>query len=374
MAPADSFFAVIEGTAVISFQNVTDVLQQAAQDSISADSISPIGEISDGVQEIGELIVSGKWSMAWGQISTGLTEWAVGFGPRLLGALFVGAVFYVLYRISFRVASGLLRARSDRSSSALRDLLLNTIRFVGLALVVLVVLAQLGLDITAAVAGLGILGLALGFAAKDSLENFLAGITIILDRPFDVGDVVEIEGVYGTVTRFTLRSTRIRTVRHRILVMPNVGMINQPLLNHSAFRFVRVDIPFGIAYKEDIDKTRAVLLAMIGEDERLIDKADPQVVVTKLADSSVNMELRLFVKEARDELAVQWEYVERIREALREAEIEIPFPHLQLFIDEAKAFKGQAIGKQDGSQAGGASWARIVNPSGWRRLGSLRFT
>lgn len=329
--------------AVIQLQDVNEVLQEASRDSLPGDSISAIGEMSEGVQELGELIVGGNWSLAWGRIQSSLTEWTVDFGPRLLGALFVGAVFYLLYRIIFRVASRLLRTRSDRSSSALRDLLLNSIRFVGLALVILVVLAQVGLDITAAVAGLGILGLALGFAAKDSLENFLAGITIILDRPFDVGDVVEIQGVYGTVTRFTLRSTRIRTVRHRILVMPNVGMINQPLLNHSAFRFVRVDIPFGIAYKEDIDETREVLLTMIGEDERLIDKADPQVVVTELGDSSVNMELRLFVKEARDELAVRWEYVERIRKALQQAGIEIPFPHLQLFIDEAKAFEGQSL-------------------------------
>ena len=328
---------------MIQLQDVNEVLQEASRDSLPGDSISAIGEMSEGVQELGELIVGGNWSLAWGRIQSSLTEWTVDFGPRLLGALFVGAVFYLLYRIIFRVASRLLRTRSDRSSSALRDLLLNSIRFVGLALVILVVLAQVGLDITAAVAGLGILGLALGFAAKDSLENFLAGITIILDRPFDVGDVVEIQGVYGTVTRFTLRSTRIRTVRHRILVMPNVGMINQPLLNHSAFRFVRVDIPFGIAYKEDIDETREVLLTMIGEDERLIDKADPQVVVTELGDSSVNMELRLFVKEARDELAVRWEYVERIRKALQQAGIEIPFPHLQLFIDEAKAFEGQSL-------------------------------
>ena len=322
-------------------QSVPDLLQD--RDSVPPDSISAIGEISEEVQEFGELIVGGKWSVAWEQTSEGLARWAVDFGPRLLGALFVGILFYFLYRVLFRLASRILRTKSDRSSSALRDLVLNTIRFLGLALMALLVLAQLGLDITAAVAGLGILGLALGFAAKDSLENFLAGITIILDRPFDVGDVVEIQNVYGTVTRFTLRSTRIRTVRHRVLVMPNVSMINQPLLNHSALRFLRVDVPFGIAYKEDIDQARTVVLSTIGEDDRLIDKADPQVVVTELGDSSVKMELRLFVKEAKDELAVRWDYLERIRKALREAGIEIPFPHLQLFVEEAKAFEARPL-------------------------------
>jgi small conductance mechanosensitive channel len=129
-------------------------------------------------------------------------------------------------------------------------------------------------------------------------------------------------------------------------------MINEPLLNHSALRFIRVDIPFGIAYKEKIDAARAVVLAAVGEDDRFIDKLDPQVVATGLGDSSVNMELRLFVERAADELPVRFEYVERVREALRDAGIEIPFPHLQLFIDEAKAFEngfpgGEARGEPE---------------------------
>lgn len=324
-------------------QNVAAEVLQQTQDSIPADSTSAISEIGEGVQALGRLIAQGEWARAWEQISAGVTQWAIDFGPRFVSAVFVGALFYLLYRVVFRLASRIFGRSGDRSSSALQDLVLNGIRFLGLALVTLLVLAQLGLDITAAVAGLGILGLALGFAAKDSLENFLAGVTIILDRPFDVGDVVEIEGVYGTVTRFTLRSTRIRTAQHRLLIMPNVGMINQPLLNHSGFRFVRVDIPFGIAYKEDIDEAREVIIAAVGDDERFLDKIDPQVVVTELGDSSVNMQLRLYVRDAGDELAVRWQYIERVRKALRDAGIEIPFPHLQLFLDEAKAFDEQPL-------------------------------
>jgi small conductance mechanosensitive channel len=318
---------------------IPDLSTQTVPDSIPADSISAIGEIGEGVRQLGELVVNGEWALVWDRIWGGAVQSVIDLGPRLLAALFVGVLFYGLYRIVFQVSSRLLRTRSKRESSALRDLVLNTVRFLGLSFVVLLVLAQLGLDITAAVAGLGILGLALGFAAKESLENFLAGLTIILDRPFDAGDIVEIDGTYGTVNRFTLRSTRIRTVDHRILVVPNARMINEPLLNHSALRFIRVDIPFGIAYKEKVAEARAVVLAAIGEDDRFIDKLEPQVVATGLGESSVDMELRLFVERAADELPVRFEYVERVREALRDAGIEIPFPHLQLFIDEAKAFE-----------------------------------
>ncbi|MDX1578680.1 MAG: mechanosensitive ion channel family protein [Gemmatimonadota bacterium] len=316
------------------------------QDSAVADSVSAFSEIGDEVRQLGELIVDGEWALAWDRFSETTAQGFVEFIPDLLSALFVGGLFYVLYRIVFRVASRLFRGR-DRSSSGLRDLVLNAIRFLGLSFVVLLVLAQLGLDITAAVAGLGILGLALGFAAKDSLENFLAGVTIIMDRPFDVGDMVEIGGTYGTVIRFTLRSTRIRTPQRRVLVMPNVSMITQPLLNHSGLRFIRVDIPFGIAYKEDIEEARRVVLAALPEDDRFVDRVDPQVVVTELGDSSVNMQLRVFIEDASEELPVRWEYVERVRVALREADIEIPFPHLQLFIDEAKAFQKGVPGLGD---------------------------
>ncbi|MDX1393262.1 MAG: mechanosensitive ion channel family protein [Gemmatimonadota bacterium] len=327
-------------------QDIPGQILQSAQDSVPADSVSAIGEIGAEVTEIGQLIVRGEWALAWTRFSEGAVQSAIDFGPRVLAALFVGGIFYVVYRIIFRIVERILKASGQRGSAGFRDLVLNTIRFVGLALVALVALAQLGLDITAAVAGLGILGLALGFAAKDSLENFLAGVTIIMDRPFDVGDVIEVEGVYGTVTRFTLRSTRVKTVQNRILIMPNIGMINQALINHSAQRFVRVDVAFGIAYKEDIDHTREVVLAaVVRDDERLVDKIDPQVVVTELADSSVNMQLRLFVRDAANQLQVRWEYLERVRKALAAADIEIPFPHLQLFIDEAKAFEGTSLGR-----------------------------
>ncbi|MFO7314834.1 mechanosensitive ion channel family protein [Rhodothermus marinus] len=123
------------------------------------------------------------------------------------------------------------------------------------------------------------------------------------------------------------------------MVMPNVQMINQKLINYGLKDALRIEIPFGIAYKEYSEEARRVVLRLTEGDERLHPDYPPSVVVTKLNDSSVDMVLRLYIRNAHDAIPMKFEYTEKIREALREADIEIPFPHRQLFIDEAKAFK-----------------------------------
>jgi len=115
-------------------------------------------------------------------------------------------------------------------------------------------------------------------------------------------------------------------------------MITNRVVNHSKQNTLRVDIDFGIAYKEIPDEARQVLLPIVEDDDRVLSRPDPSVIVTGMGDSSVNMKLRFYIRDASDELGVRWDYTEKVRETLREADIEIPFPHLQLFVDEAKAF------------------------------------
>ena len=245
---------------------------QADPQTSSSDTSSALAEIGNQVGEVGEMIVEGRWSSAWDQILQGTASWTVDFVPSLVSAAFVGLLFYLLYRLVYGFAERLLR-RSQKASAGLGDLALNSLRAIGLAFVGVVFLAQVGVNVTAAVAGLGIAGLAMGFAAKDTLENFISGITILLDRPFAVGDTVEVDGVYGRVSRFTLRSTRIRTLDRRIMVMPNVSMINQKLINHSALLPVRVQVPFGIAYKEDPEEAREAVLKIVDVDDERFDSA-----------------------------------------------------------------------------------------------------
>lgn len=131
------------------------------------------------------------------------------------------------------------------------------------------------------------------------------------------------------------------------MVMPNLEMVNQKLVNHTMLGMVRVEVPFGIAYKESPQHAREVVLTLTDGDARLHEDFQPKVVVTALNDSSVDMSLRFFLKNPKLEVPVRFEYLEKIFNALKDAEIEIPFPHLQLFIDEARALENSFLLRPD---------------------------
>ena len=166
---------------------------------------------------------------------------------------------------------------------------------------------------------------------------------------------MEVDGQFGTVEDITLRSTRVRTLNNEVMVMPNTQMINQKMLNHTMKDMLRVEIFFGIAYKERPQEAREVVLTLVDGDDRWHPDYEPSVIVTEMGDSSVNMRLRLFLKNPKQEVAVRWEYTEKVREALRDADIEIPFPHLQLFVDETKAFEGAPWMPSSGPQTADGS-------------------
>lgn len=315
-----------------------DTLLAPAPAADTVDTSDALTRLSRDVGEAGQLIVEGEWDLVVLQLYQGLAELVVSFIPKVIGALFVFILFYALYRVAGSVLERVLH-RSKRVDAGLQNLLIKTYRVVATIFIAIMVLDQFGVNVTALLAGLSIVGIAVGFAARDALENFISGITILLDRPFRIGDNIEIDDVYGSVEEITLRSTRLRTLNNEIMVMPNSQMINQKMVNHTILGVVRVEIPFGIAYKEYPQQARDVVLKLTEGDERLHPDHKPQVVVTALGASSVDMMLRVFLKNPKLEVPVRFEYIEKVREALREADIEIPFPHLQLFIDEAKAFE-----------------------------------
>lgn len=318
---------------------------QATPDSLAAeaaaDTANALTMLGREVGAASRQLASGDWDAAT-KLYDGLANLALAFLPRLLSAFFVLVLLYIVYRTLGTLLRKML-SRGKKVDAGLRNLLIKTYRVVALTLIAIMVVAQLGVNVTALLAGLSIAGIAIGFAAQDTVQNFISGVTILMDRPFRIGHFIEVEGIYGTVEEITLRSTRLRTLNHQIMVLPNVQMINQKLINHTMLGVVRIEVPFGIAYKEYPEQAREVVMALTEGDERLHPDYPPTVVVAGLNASSVDMTLRLFLKDPQLEIPVRYEYTEKIREALREADIEIPFPHLQLFIDEAKAFEGAAL-------------------------------
>jgi small conductance mechanosensitive channel len=288
--------------------------------------------------EVIRLFLEGDWE--------GLNTLFYKGGVQLLGIFLENglkalAVFLVLFVIYKGIDKTLHRVlvHSRGIDAGLESLLQKSYRVVAYVFIGAIVLGQMGINVTALVAGLSIAGIAVGFAARDSLENFISGVTILVDQPFRVGDYIVVDGEYGKVTEITLRSTRIQTVRNEIMVLPNTEMITQRVVNHTKQNTLRIDIEFGIAYKEYPQEARETVLPLVEGDDRILSTPSPNVVVTGMADSSVNMVMRFYTNDPSRELALRWEYTEKVREALREADIEIPFPHRQLYLDEAKGLK-----------------------------------
>jgi small conductance mechanosensitive channel len=332
-------------------------LQQSPppQDSTTAAARSvnqAVDQFSNAFSEGLRLLLNGNWNALYDHLTSSALYLFGLFTERGLQSLAAFLLLFVLYRL----LSMTLERALDRSESiepGLQSLLLKTFRVVSFFFIGTVVLDQLGVNVAVLIGGLGIAGIVAGFAARDSLENFIAGVTVLVDKPFRVGDYIEIDDQYGQVDEITLRSTRLRTVRNRIMVLPNTQMITQRVMNHTKRNVLRLDIPFGIAYKEHPDEARAVLLPIVEDDDRILPEPTPTAVVTAMNDSSVDMSLRFYIREPSQEMPMRWEYTEKVRERLRDANIEIPFPHRQLFLDEAKAFDGTRL--KPSAPAGGAS-------------------
>ena len=257
------------------------------------------------------------------------------FVPRAISATILGLVFWAFYWISAR-SLRVVMERAGLEPSMIRLLINNFYAVILFTLAGIMVLGQLGVNVGAALAGLGVAGLAVGLAAQNTLTNLIAGIVILWDRPFLVGDYVSTEGQYGRVTNITLRTTRIRTQENTYVVIPNAAIIDSVLVNHTKHGEIRVNVPVGIAYKESIPRAREVILVAIRDIEGIADTPAPDVVVKELGDSSVNLLVRVWIHDPYIELPTRFRVIEASKLALDEAGIQIPFPHLQLFVDDVE--------------------------------------
>jgi small conductance mechanosensitive channel len=280
----------------------------------------------------------------------------VEFFPRLATGIVVLLVFWGLYRVT---AAG-LRVVLGRTGLEpfLVNMLVNKIYRIFMVMFAVVMAAsQVGLNVSAALAGLGVMGLAIGFAAQDILSSIIAGFTIFMDRPFSVGDYITAGEQYGRVTNITLRSTRIRTPRNTYVVIPNKGIVDSVLVNHSKHGDTRVDVTVGIAYKESISHARQVLLDAVAGIDGVLEKPAPTVVASELGDSSVNLVVRVWMRDAERERDIRWQVVECSKVSLDAAGIEIPFPHLQVFWDDVDDRVMKKVAAVAGGSGGGSSLA-----------------
>ena len=186
---------------------------------------------------------------------------------------------------------------------------------------------------TSFLAILGAAGLAVGLALKDTLQNFAAGVMILFFKPFKVGDFIEYEGTQGTVKEIQIFNSILTTVDNRRVIIPNGILQTSLVTNYSSEDVRRVIWTFSIAYGDDFNKAKSLLLKWIKEDERILDDMEPMVVISELADSSVNIMVRVWVK-SENFLNVKFDYNEKVYNEFPKNNLNIPFPQLDVNINK----------------------------------------
>ena len=200
-----------------------------------------------------------------------------------------------------------------------------------LLFVAIAALNQLGIDTTSLIALLGAAGLAVGLALQNSLQNFAAGVMLIVFRPFKAGDFVELAGVAGVVENIGIFSSVLRTGDNRELIIPNGAIYGGIITNYSARSTRRVDMVFGVDYGDDLREAKALLRSIILADDRVLAEPEPVIAVSELADSSVNFIVRPWVKSA-DYWPVLWDTTEKVKLEFDAQGLSIPFPQMDIHL------------------------------------------
>ena len=266
-------------------------------------------------------------------IGSMINEYVIPWGINIFFAL----VIFIIGRWVVKGVVGLIRKLLERSKmdGMLVNFITSIISSLLLLFVIIAALDQLGLDTTSLIALLGAAGLAVGLALQNSLQNFAAGVMLIVFRPFKTGDFVEAGGTMGIVESISIFTTTMRTGDNREVIVPNGSIFSGTITNYSARATRRIDLVFGIGYGDDIKKAKEILVEAIAADDRILKDPEPLVAVAELGESSVNFNVRPWVKTG-DYWDVRFALIERVKLAFDANGITIPFPQMDVHLDRSE--------------------------------------
>ena len=251
-------------------------------------------------------------------------ELAQEFGPKVLTSLLI---FIIGLWVIKKIIGGTRKVMStSKYDESLQRFLLSMVSWVLKIFLILVVIGQLGINITTFAAVIAAAGLAVGLALQGSLSNFAGGVLIMIFKPYKIGDLIEAQGVLGAVKEIEIFTTKLITPQNKLAIVPNGAMANGNIINYTAEGKMRVDTTIGIGYGEDIKKAKEVLLEVLTTNPKVLKDPAPSVNVSELADSSVNLAVRPFCTP-EDYWDVYFSTLENCKIALDKAGIEIPYPH-----------------------------------------------
>lgn len=254
-------------------------------------------------------------------------------GTKLLIAV---AVFWIGWKVIQVICKGMSHwfAKADYDE-ALESFLLS-LTGMGLKAILFVTVAGIaGIPTTSLVAVIGAAGLAIGMALSGTLQNFAGGVLILILKPFKIGDFIETQGYSGSVRQIQIFNTIINTGDNKRIILPNGPVATGALINYSAESKRRVDFLFGIGYDDDIDLAKQTILELIKADSRVHGDPEPFIAVKELADSSVNLVVRVWA-DASDYWAIFFDLTENVKKTFDQKGISIPYPQSDLHLHKVE--------------------------------------
>lgn len=269
--------------------------------------------------------------VGWLKSPEGGIRWATNIG------------FAVLVLIVFWVLAGALGSLTGRAvnrlsqvSDLLKQFFVHTAQNLTKIIGVMIALSMLEVNIGPLIAALGAIGFIVGFALQGTLSNFASGLMILIYRPYDLGNVVNVAGITGSVSSMTLVSTTLKLPDNQVVVIPNNSIWGSTITNISGSDTRRVDMVFGIGYNDDIEKTEQVLADILAKHPLVLDDPEPVIKVHELADSSVNFVVRPWVKTG-DYFTVYWDVTRAVKQRFDEEGISIPYPQQDVHLYNASS-------------------------------------
>jgi small-conductance mechanosensitive channel len=233
----------------------------------------------------------------------------------------------------------------DKTKTKFDDIIFELLKkFIGAiiyATAIVMALDLLGINVMPFIAGAGVAGIAIGFAAKDTLSNLIAGVLLIIDRPFEIGDRIEVwsapsgSATWGDVIDIGLRATKIKTTDNIVIIIPNNEIMKRDIVNYTIISTkIRVRINIGIAYDADIDKAKGLIVEVAGSAGWISKEPPPKVVVRNFGESSVDLQLRVWIKDARERMNTISYITDNVKEVFDKNGIEIPYPKRDITITD----------------------------------------
>lgn len=260
-----------------------------------------------------------------------LSQW----GMKVIGAvvlLIIGFIVIKIVRKSMRKALG-----KTGIDEVLTPFISNMVYYILLSVLLIAVLGLFGVETTSVIAVLGAAGLAVGLALQGTLSNFAAGVMLLIFRPFKIGDFVDVAGAVGVVAEVGVFSTRLNTPDNVLITVPNSTIYGQMIKNYSANENRRIDLVMGISYGDDIGLAMTTIQQVLESHDAVLKDPAPTIAVSELADSSVNLVVRPWVKGA-DYWNVRFDLTRSLKEKLEAAGLSIPYPQQDIHLfSEGKA-------------------------------------